>query len=133
MGWLGWWFDIGVRWRLPKIAVRTDDLGDGEYDYWLHAECGTTVGEMSATVLPAKGNVYVRHIRVEERWQGQRYGTAAVYWLAKRYGLPLVPVQEVDKGPLFWAAMRKWSGISMRVRQPISLTDFRAISGTLGT
>lgn len=120
-------YELVERRRLPRIIVRTEALGDSEFDHFVANDEGLEVGQMSVTVLDGD-SVYVRHIETFEAFTGRKYGLSSAQWLMDAYGgLPLSPVKETTAGRLFWAALRRRSGGSLLVNQQISQEDLRQL------
>ena len=120
-------YEAYERRRLPRIEVRTEDLGDAEFAHFVTNEEGVNVGQMSVTLLSGDG-VYVRHIKTFDGFEGKKYGLSSAQWLVAAYGgLSLIPVRETTKGRLFWAALRQRSGWHLLVRAQVSQEDLRLL------
>lgn len=120
-------YEAYERKRLPIINVRTENLGDAEFNHLVMNEEGINVGQMSVTLLSGDG-VYVRHIQIFDGFEGKKYGLSSVQWIAATYGgLQIVPVRENTKGRLFWAALRKRSGWHLLVGAQVFQEDLRQL------
>lgn len=127
MGALALWFEASVRWRLPIVSLKEMPLGDHEYHYLISDQSGTEVGEFATTMLPSDAIIYVRGIRIKDGYLCRRFGTAAVFKLARLHRRQLVPVREAGTGQCFWPKLRKWGGISFLVGEKIERQELREV------
>ncbi|WP_029308472.1 hypothetical protein [Cupriavidus metallidurans] len=126
-------FELYVRWKLPPVRVVEEDLDDAEYLYQVYDHAGAKVCEVSTTMLRSDPRLFVRGILVASGRERQRFGTAAVYKIARMHRRCIVPVKETGPGISFWRKLRRWSGVSFQVMHQVSKDELRAIVAAAST
>ncbi|WP_432262971.1 GNAT family N-acetyltransferase [Cupriavidus sp. TMH.W2] len=112
--------------RLPPLVVkaaadhfRVVTAPSPEFRATLHNGASEEVGTAKYGLSPLGDRVYVYDIRVPPAHQRCGYATALLWYLAREYGRPITPVQELHAASGFWNAARALAGAGVVVTEPV--------------
>ncbi|WP_454728035.1 MULTISPECIES: hypothetical protein [Cupriavidus] len=119
--------------RLPPLAVKAHPnhfqvitAPSPEFIATLHNGAGEQVGTVKYGVSPLLDRIYVYDIRVPTEHQRCGYAMACLWHLAREYGRPITPVQELHAASGFWNAARALADEGVIVTEPVYDLDAEA-------
>ncbi|WP_454727899.1 MULTISPECIES: GNAT family N-acetyltransferase [Cupriavidus] len=118
--------------RLPLLVVKAAPnhfkaitAPSPDFRATLHNSAGEQVGTAAYALSPLSDKVYVFEIRIPPEHQRCGYATALLWHLAREYGRPITPVQELHAARGFWHAARAWAPLG--VTEPLWDLDAEAV------